>query len=138
MLWKRKSEKPSLLTKTENQTKLEKTRKLRKTPKPKNRSFKCENRNSALLFVTQLTGIPCLWLMTCSSDNRAINILTKIYVVHRTVFLTSMISLALLRDDYNGLYSSEFSDIFRNGKQDTRNAKTVIDNFCQFVKCSLI
>ena len=48
MLWKRKSEKPSLLTKTENQTKLEKTRKLRKTPKPKNRSFKCENRNSAV------------------------------------------------------------------------------------------
>ena len=93
---------------------------------------------SVLLFVTQLSGIPCLWLMMCSSDNRAINILTKTYVVHRTVFLTLMISLALLRDDYNGLYSSEFSDIIRNGKQDTRNVKTVIDNFCQFVKCSLI
>lgn len=47
-----------------------------------------------------------------------------------------MMSLVLLGDGYNGLYSSEFSDIFRNGKQDTRNGKTAIDNFCQFVKCS--
>ena len=36
-------------------------------------------------------------------------------LVHRTVFLKLTMSLSLLRDDYN-VYSSEFSDIFRNGK----------------------
>ena len=43
----------------------------------------------------------------------------------------------LLGDGYSGLYSSEFNDIFRTGKQDIGNGKKqAIDNFCQFVKCS--